>query len=95
MRSPEGEEFPNRGVYLAVEPGRRLVFTDAFTSAWIPSAKPFVVGIITFEDEGGRTRYTATVRHWSAEDKAMHEQMGFDHSWGIATDQLTAVAATL
>ena len=54
MRSPEGEEFPNRGVYLAVEPGRRLVFTDAFTEAWLPSEKPFFVAEVTFEDEGER-----------------------------------------
>ena len=42
MRSPDGAEFPNRGVYLAVEPGRRLVFTDAFVEAWVPSPKPFM-----------------------------------------------------
>ena len=54
MRSPEGEDFPNRGVYLAVEPGRRLVFTDAFTEAWLPSEQPFFVAEVTFEDEGER-----------------------------------------
>ena len=35
MRSPEGQEFPNRGVYLEVVPNERLVFTDAFTEAVI------------------------------------------------------------
>ncbi len=34
---PGGESFSNQGVYLAVEEGKRLAFTDAFTSAWIPS----------------------------------------------------------
>ena len=54
MRSPEGEEFPNRGVYLAVEPGRRLVFTDAFTEAWLPSEKPFFVAEVTLRGRGRR-----------------------------------------
>jgi uncharacterized protein YndB with AHSA1/START domain len=30
MQSPEGQEFPNRGLYLEVVPNERLVFTDAF-----------------------------------------------------------------
>ena len=28
MRNPEGEEFPNHGVYLEVVRNKRLVFTD-------------------------------------------------------------------
>ena len=51
--------------------------------------------IITFEDEAGGTRYTARVRHWTAEDKATHEKMGFHQGWAICTDQLTALAAKL
>ena len=77
FRGPNGEEFPNRGVYLEVVPEERLVFTDAYTAAWVPSAKPFMTGIVTFADEVGGTRYTARALHWSAEDKARHEQMGF------------------
>lgn len=92
MRGPEGEEMPNRGVYLEVIPNEKLVATDAFTSAWEPSEKPFMTMILTFEEEDGKTRYTATVRHWTAEDKAQHEAMGFHVGWGIATDQLEALA---
>ena len=96
MLSPEGEEFPNPGVYLEVIPNERLVFTDAYTRAWEPSAKPFMTGVITFEDLGdGRTSYTATAKHWNAEDKKQHEEMGFHEGWGKATDQLTELAATL
>ena len=29
MRDPDGNEFPNRGVFLEVVPNERLVFTDA------------------------------------------------------------------
>ena len=96
MQSPDGHEFPNRGVYLAVEPGRRLVFTDAFTAAWLPSPKPFMAAEITFEDAPShRTRYTARARHWSAQDRAQHEAMGFHTGWGVAAEQLEAVARTL
>ncbi|MBX9738537.1 MAG: SRPBCC family protein [Beijerinckiaceae bacterium] len=95
MRGPDGVEFPNRGIYLEVEPNRRLVFTDAFTSAWQPSEKPFMTGVITFEDLGGKTRYTAIARHWSIADREAHEQMGFHEGWGKATDQLAALTATL
>jgi len=93
MRSPEGQEFPNPGVYLEVVPNERLVATDAYTAAWEPSEKPFMTLILTFEDAGnGRTRYTARVRHWTVADREAHEKMGFHEGWGIATNQLEALA---
>lgn len=95
MQGPDGTEMPNHGVYLDVVKNERLVFTDAFTSAWVPSQKAFFTGVLTFENEAGKTRYTARARHWSEEDCAAHEQMGFYTGWGIATDQLTALAKTL
>ena len=88
MRSPEGQEFPNRGVYLEVVKNRRLVITDAYTKAWEPSEKPFMTAIITFEETDGKTTYTALVRHWSEADRKQHEEMGFHEGWGKATDQL-------
>jgi uncharacterized protein YndB with AHSA1/START domain len=96
MRSPEGEDYPNVGVYLEVVPNERIVFTDAFTCAWVPSAKPFMVGTIQLDDLGnGKTRYTATVLHWTAEDREAHEKMGFYEGWGRCTDQLAALAAKI
>ena len=95
MRDPSGQEFPNRGVYLEVVPNERLVFTDAFTSAWQPSEKPFMTGILTFEDQGGKTKYTARVLHWTVADREVHEKMGFHQGWGICTDQLAALAARI
>ncbi|RWX78706.1 polyketide cyclase [Neorhizobium lilium] len=95
MEGPNGEKVPNRGVYLDVVPGRKLVFTDAYTSAWVPSEKPFMTGIIEFEDLGsGRTLYTATALHWSEEDRETHDKMGFEEGWGIVATQLEAVART-
>lgn len=91
MRGPDGVDMPNRGVYLEVVPNERLVFTDAYTEAWAPSEKPFMTVILTFEEEAGKTRYTARVRHWTVEDREAHEKMGFHEGWGICADQLEAL----
>ena len=91
MRGPDGTEFPNRGVYLEVVPNERLVFTDAYTKAWEPSEKPFMTVMLTFENEGGKTRYTARVRHWTVADREAHEKMGFHQGWGQCADQLAAL----
>ncbi|MES2337744.1 MAG: SRPBCC family protein [Pseudomonadota bacterium] len=94
MRGPEGEENHLEGVFLEVVPGERIVSTDAFTHGWLP-AGPFMVRIDTFEDIGGRTRYTATARHWTREAMEQHAAMGFDAGWNAATDQLVAVSERL
>lgn len=91
MKSPEGNEIPCPGIYLEVVPNRKLVSTDAYTEGWVPSEKPFMTLIVTFEPEDGKTRYTALVRHWSVADREAHENMGFHQGWGICADQLTAL----
>jgi uncharacterized protein YndB with AHSA1/START domain len=95
MRGPDGNEFPNHGVYLEVVANERLVFTDAYTAAWEPSSKPFMTVILTFEDAGSKTRYTARARHWTVADRETHEKMGFHEGWGRCTDQLAALVANL
>ena len=96
MRGPDGTDYPNLGVYLEVVENERLVSTDAFTHAWQPSEKPFMTLILTFEEiEGGKTRYTARVRHWTVEDREMHEKMGFHEGWGTCADQLAALVARI
>ncbi len=95
MRDPEGNEYPNPGIYLEVVKDEKLVFTDAYVSAWQPSEKPFMTAIVTFEDEAGKTRYTARALHWTAEDRKTHEEMGFHEGWGKCADQLAALAAKI
>lgn len=95
MRSPEGQEFPGRGVYLEVVENERLVFTDAYVSAWVPSEKPFFTGVITLADEGGKTRYIARALHWTVADCEAHERMGFHDGWGKCAEQLEALARTI
>lgn len=96
MADPEGNEYPNPGVYLEIVPDRKIVFTDAYTEAWRPSAKPFFTAVVEFEPlADGRTRYTATARHWTPEDREAHEKMGFHGGWNTCADQLEALAKTL
>lgn len=95
MRSPDGNDIPCGGVYLEIVKNERLVFTDAYTKAWEPSEKPFMTVILTFEDRGGKTQYTARVRHWTVADRETHEKMGFHEGWGQCADQLAEVVATL
>ena len=73
----------------------RLVFTDAFTCAWEPSPKPFMTVIVTFENLGGKTNYTARVRHWTDADREAHERMGFHDGWAMCTEQLADLVETL
>jgi uncharacterized protein YndB with AHSA1/START domain len=96
MRGPDGAEFPNRDVYLEVSPNKRLVLTDAYTSAWVPSEQPFMTVTLTFDElPGGRTRYTARVSHWTVADREKHEEMGFHENWPAMTEELAVLVAKL
>ena len=96
MTGPDGTEYPSQGVYLAVEPQRRLVFTDAFISAWVPSEKPFMAVTVILDDASpGRTRYTAIARHWTVADREAHQHMGFHEGWSQCAEQLEKLAAGL
>ena len=95
MRSPDGKELPNRGVYLEVIEHQRLVFTDAYTKAWELAEKPFMTVILTFGDEGGKTKYIARVCHWTVADREAHEKMGFHQGWAQCTDQRAQLVSTL
>lgn len=89
MCGPDGERFPNSGVYLEVVPNEKIVFTDAYTSDWEPNPNPFFTAIITFEIlPDGRTCYTARARHWTKENCEKHAAMGFEQGWSAAFDQL-------
>ena len=98
MRSPEGDEYPSQGCVLAVEPGRRLVFTSAMTAGFRPQVSqggPQFTGVITIEPDGDGARYTAVAKHPDAESRQAHADMGFLEGWGMALDQLVQVARGL
>jgi len=95
MRSPEGQTFPHEGCYLAVEPFRRLVWTNAlgpdFRPADTSAGGPVITAEITLTAEGSGTRYHALARHATASACQAHAAMGFEEGWGKALDQLVAL----
>jgi uncharacterized protein YndB with AHSA1/START domain len=91
MRKPDGAEMLNRDVYLEVVQDSKLVLTDAYTSTWVPAERPFLTFILTFEETGGRTKFTLIARHWTVADREAHETMGFHQNWPITTAQLAAL----
>ena len=87
MYGPNGEVHPHRGIYLAFDEGRRFISTDAICGDFEPSG-PFMIGIWEIAPEAGGTRYTATARHWTAEARQSHADMGFAEGWGECARQL-------
>jgi uncharacterized protein YndB with AHSA1/START domain len=89
MRAPDGTEYPTKGIFLDVVENERIVFTDAFEPGWLPSPDTFFTAITTFAPlAGGRTQYTARALHWTEENRAKHEKMGFYQGWGESLDRL-------
>ncbi len=96
MRSPEGQEFPNPGLFLEIVPNEKIVMTDALSAAYRPAGKPFMVAEVLFEDAGGgKTRYIARAMHWNDETLQEHKQMGFHEGWTAVARQLEELAKTL
>jgi uncharacterized protein YndB with AHSA1/START domain len=88
MRSSDGTEYPNSGVYLEIVEPERLIFTDAFDEGFRPTHDPFLTAIITFEEQEGKTRLTCRARHKSKADRDKHEQMGFQKGWDEMLERL-------
>lgn len=78
--------------FVVVEPGERIVFTNALDSRWRP-ASPQPVSMtaeVTFGDHPQGTDYRVVVRHAGPGSRAHHDQLGFADGWGAVTAQLAA-----
>ena len=101
MESPEGEQFPTVGCYLEIVENQKLVWTSALGPGYRPNLVPgggtadslFFTAIITLEDLGGKTKYTALAVHGDKESRDKHAAMGFQEGWGMALDQLVALVS--
>lgn len=81
------------GVFIVVEPARRLVFTNALDSEWRP-ASPEPVSMtaeIVLEEHAEGTTYRVLVRHADPEARNLHEQLGFFDGWGAVTGALATL----
>ncbi|MGE0877456.1 MAG: SRPBCC domain-containing protein [Acidimicrobiia bacterium] len=82
--------------YLAVEPHRRFVYTNAINGDLRPVDDPFPVPLtveIVLADHPDGTDYHAIIRHGHAGARAVHEELGFEFGWNTVTDQLVALLA--
>ena len=74
--------------FLAVDEGKRIVFTNALEGGWRPAEQAFMTAVITLADNDQGTDYVARVMHKSSADRDMHEEMGFHEGWGTVIGQL-------
>lgn len=93
MSGPDGGTSDNPGCFLEIVPGERIVSTSMLLGGWRP-ATPWMAmtAVITFADEAGGTRYTATAMHPDAATRDKHAEMGFFEGWNLCIDQLEAYA---
>ncbi|TDD40532.1 polyketide cyclase [Actinomadura sp. KC06] len=96
LMSEDGTGFVPQidAIFLVVDEGERIVFTNAIDSAWRP-ADPAPVPMtaeITLGDHPDGTDYRIVVRHGDPEARARHEKLGFAEGWGTVAGQLAGFA---
>jgi len=77
------------GCFLDVVTECRLVFTTVLKEGWQPT-DPWLAltAIITFEEDGSGTLYSARVLHRTPAESRKHDDMGFQEGWGTAIGHL-------
>jgi len=100
MESPEGDRIPTVGCYHDLVPYERLNWTREPRPGFRPKRTEnppdlALTAIITMAPAGEGTLYTAVAMHANPDDRKKHEDMGFEHGWGAALDQLVAYMKTV
>jgi uncharacterized protein YndB with AHSA1/START domain len=107
MRSPDGIEFPCKGVYREVSAPARIVMTldcSEHPDFWHDLVNPNrrkddanpageMLSTITFEDLGGGTRLTVRTRFGSAAIRDAMLKLGMTEGWSQSLDRLAAELA--
>lgn len=90
MRGPDGEEGGGPGCFLEVVPNERLVWTAALGPGFRPQSgdMPFTAILELTPNGSGGTSYRAVAVHGAPAHAKSHAEMGFEHGWGAALDQL-------
>lgn len=92
MISPDGTEYPVKGVFREILPPERIVTSDEFDegveqalNADLPQG---IVMTAMFEDVNGKTKLTLQIVHASQSDRRKHEEMGVVGGWNSSFDCL-------
>jgi uncharacterized protein YndB with AHSA1/START domain len=94
MHGPNGETHRSEGLFLDVVEGQRFVTTDAVArdeSGDIYPLEPMMIGGWEVLPQGEGTLYRAWARHWTADARTEHENMGFTEGWQIVAQQFKAL----
>jgi uncharacterized protein YndB with AHSA1/START domain len=76
MRMPDGSDHPFHGVYREIKPEKRLVYSECYDAPQFGS--PEWLTTVTFEEIGGGTQLTHTIRHRSRQVRDGHLQAGME-----------------
>jgi uncharacterized protein YndB with AHSA1/START domain len=102
MRSPEGEDYPIRGVYQEIVAPERIVMTMDCTehpADWHDMVKPnrgpqetnpagIMLTTVTFEELDDKTRLTVRIRFDSTAIRDAFLKMGMTEGWSLSLDRL-------
>lgn len=93
MRSPEGQDFPIKGVYHEIVPPERIVYTDGFDMEEMSN----VVGKITltFTSQGNQTLLTMLHQYETRQDRDAMIQMQIVEGMNETLDRLSELLAVL
>lgn len=99
MIGPDGTEYPAKGVYQEIDPGKRIVSSDEFDEELKQVVQVELPGTILmtvdFAAEGAGTLLTLTLEHASEADRHKHENMGVIDGWASSLDCLERFLKTL
>ena len=87
MRGPDGTIYPMTGVFQEIVEPERLVYTGAALNA---QGEAFFEGLHTveFEEHGGKTKLTLTVRILMTTPEAAVPLAGMEQGWSQSLDKL-------
>ncbi len=104
MRSPEGAEYPIKGVYREIAAPERLVLTDNWEDhppeflellrkhgADSPATE--ALNTVTFEERGNKTLLTIRTRFDTAAVRDAMVKMGMNEGWSESLERLQALVA--
>ncbi len=102
MRSPEGEDFWNTGVYKEIVPMEKIVSTDSFADSEgniVPASHYGMSGdwplelnvVVTFEEVDGKTKFTLVLQGFPDRKNRDSAEAG----WKESLDKLTEYLKTL
>lgn len=97
MRSPEGEDYWNTGVYREIDPLGKIVITDSFAdeNGRVVPASYYGMGegwplemlaTIMFEEQNGKTRLT--LKYSGINDISAADLDNMEHGWNESLDKL-------